>query len=85
MQEQYPQYKIGRGSYGTPEILDWGEGATLKLGSFCSTAVGVKIFVVGEHRTGWITTYPFSVLWKLARKYNRHPRTKGNVIIRNEV
>ncbi len=85
LQGRYPQYEIGRGSYGKPQILDWGEGATLKLGAFCSIADGVKIFLGGEHRTDWVTTYPFSVLWKSARQQNGHPRSKGDVIIGNDV
>jgi hypothetical protein len=44
------------------KVLTWGEGATLKVGKFCSFADHVSIFLGGEHRTDWVTTYPFNVL-----------------------
>ena len=82
---QLPQYDIGRWTYGKPKIMSWGEGATLKIGSFCSFAPDVKVFLGGEHRTDWVTTYPFSVLWEIAKKFTGHPATKGDVIIGNDV
>lgn len=85
LKNRYPQYDIGRHSYGNPEIRTWKEGSTLKMGAFCSIADGVKIFLGGEHRTDWVTTYPFSVLWDCARDISGHPRTKGDVIIGNDV
>ena len=83
--EKYPQYEIGRGTYGAPEIFTWNEGATLKIGAFCSFASGVKLLLGGEHRIDWVTTYPFNVLWENARHITGHPRTKGDVIIGNDV
>lgn len=61
LQERYPEYRIGRTSYGTPKVLRWGEGATLEIGEYCSIAAGVKIFLGGNHRLDWVTTYPFTV------------------------
>lgn len=81
----YPQYKIGRYTYGNPQVLSWGEGATLVIGSFCSIATGVKIFLGGDHRSDWVTTYPFPALWKSAKDIKGHPHSKGNVIIGNDV
>ncbi|CAN5649644.1 CatB-related O-acetyltransferase [soil metagenome] len=85
MQQRYPRQRIGRYSYGSPEIHDWGEGARLEMGSFCSVAAGVQIFLGGEHRTDWVTTFPFNVLWPEARDIKGHPRTKGDVRIGNDV
>ena len=85
LQKRYPQYEIGRGSYGNPKIFTWGEGATLKIGSFCSIAGGVQIFLGGEHRVDWVTTYPFNVLWEEGRDIPGHPKTKGDVKIGNDV
>ena len=82
---RYPKYDIGRHSYGNPEIRTWKEGSTLKIGAFCSIADGVIIFLGGEHRIDWVTTYPFSVLWDSAKGIKGHPRTKGDVIIGNDV
>lgn len=85
LREKYPQYEIGRFTYGDPQILTWNEGATLKIGAFCSIAAGVKIFLGGEHRTDWVTTYPFNVLWERGRQIHGHPKTKGDVTIGNDV
>jgi chloramphenicol O-acetyltransferase type B len=85
IRERYPQYEIGRGTYGKPQISSWGEGATLRIGAFCSIASGVNIYLGGEHRTDWVTTYPFSVLWKVGKHIKGHPKTKGDVIIGNDV
>jgi len=79
------RFSVGRGTYGKPEILHWGEPATLKVGSFCSIARGVRIFLGGNHRIDWITTYPFPVFRESARAIAGHPATKGDVIIGHDV
>lgn len=85
LHQRYARYPIGRGTYGWPRIVDAGEGATVSIGAFCSIAKGVKIMLGGEHHTEWVTTYPFSVLWPAARPIAGHPKTKGDVIIGNDV
>lgn len=85
IKELYPQYEIGRNTYGKPQIISWGEGAIFRIGAFCSIAHGVKIFLGGEHRTDWVTTYPFNYLWESAKHIKGHPKTKGDVIIGNDV
>lgn len=86
LQERYPQYAIGRHSYGDLKVRHWGEGARLEIGAFCSFAEGVKILLGGEHRVDWVTTFPFSVLWKQAAGgITGHPHSKGDVIIGNDV
>ncbi|MBM4263023.1 MAG: CatB-related O-acetyltransferase [Deltaproteobacteria bacterium] len=86
LQERFPEYEFGRGSYaGDLEVLSWGEGATLRVGNFCSIADGVTILLGGEHRTDWVTSYPFSVLWDKARHIVGHPATKGDVTIGSDV
>ena len=85
LSERYPNYKIGCGTYGDLEVLSWGEGATLTIGSYTSVASGAKVFLGGEHRIDWVTTYPFNVLWESAKQYKGHPKTKGDVVIGNDV
>lgn len=85
IQKRYPQYTFGNGTYGFPEIFDWSEGATLKMGAYCSIANGVKIFLGGEHRTDWVTTYPFMEFLPQAKNIKGHPATKGDVVIGNDV
>ena len=86
--DQKYKNNIGEYSYGNPRIMDWNEGATLTIGKFCSISEGVTIFLGGEHRYDWITTYPFSALteiWPQAKNIKGHPKTKGDVIIENDV
>ena len=73
--------KLRKGTYGAPEVRHWGEPATLKVGAYCSIAVDVKIFLGGNHRIDWITTYPFTVARESAKGIKGHPTTKGDVII----
>jgi acetyltransferase-like isoleucine patch superfamily enzyme len=79
------RFSVGRGTYGEPKIVHYGENVTLRVGSFCSIAEGVKIILAGNHRTDWITTYPFSVFRDSARTIPGHPATKGDVIIGHDV
>jgi acetyltransferase-like isoleucine patch superfamily enzyme len=86
LRERYAQYDIGRESYGDLNVRSWNEGASLQVGAFCSIAAGVKVFLGGEHRTDWVTTFPFPVLWpSQAGNIQGHPRTRGDVIIGNDV
>ncbi len=67
-------YEVGVGTYGDPTILHWGESATLKVGAYCSIADGVKIYLGGNHRVDWITTYPFSEFPGKRKAYQWAPR-----------
>ena len=82
---RYPQYRIGRHSYGGLIVRDGGEGAVLSIGDYCSIAEGVKVFTGLEHRADWVTTFPFNVLWPSASQFTGHPKTKGDVVIGNDV
>ena len=81
----YSAYEIGSWTYGTPTVLSWGEGAKLQIGRYCSFADGVTVLLGGEHRTDWITTFPFNVLFAEASHISGHPKTRGDVIIGNDV
>lgn len=85
MCEKYPEYDIGKESYGNIELLKFGADGELKIGSYTSIANGVKIFLGGEHRMDWVTTFPFNVLWKEGRGIKGHPHTKGDVVIGSDV
>ncbi len=85
LNQQFPQYNIGKWSYGNLKVLSRKGGASLKIGSFCSFSTEVKIFLGGEHRTDWVTTYPFNYLWESAKEFTGHPATKGDVVIGNDV
>ncbi|MDR2194178.1 MAG: CatB-related O-acetyltransferase [Treponema sp.] len=72
-------------TYGTPLISYWDDKTTLKIGKFCSIAGGVEILLGGEHRTDWISTYPFNAFIENYKYIKGHPHTKGNIIIGNDV
>lgn len=82
----YPNYKLGRGTYGLPIVLDWKEGTTLEIGSYCSISKNVQIFLGGVHRTNWVSTFPFpKFLPELSNLIDSFGVTKGSVIIGNDV
>jgi acetyltransferase-like isoleucine patch superfamily enzyme len=79
---------IGDFSYGNPVVYSWDEGTHLSVGKFCSIAEGVVFLLGGEHRTDWVTTYPFNVLhkdWPTAQRIYGHPATKGDIVVGNDV
>lgn len=89
LREHYPEifhlFSIGDYTYGQPEILHSGEGATLTIGKYCSIAEKVKIFLEGNHRPDWVSTYPVTILWNRNTKIDGHPSTKGNISIGHDV
>lgn len=81
---------VGRHTYGHEHITvhHWGEPTELRIGAFCSIADRVHIFLGGNHRTDWVSTYPFAEFvktWPQAQGIEGHPATKGNVVIGNDV
>ncbi|HSG22184.1 MAG TPA: CatB-related O-acetyltransferase [Azonexus sp.] len=83
-------FTIGRFTYGYENIsvFQSGEGASLNIGSFCSIAPAVTIFLGGNHRTDWITTFPFGHIFQNElgdEKTPGHPSTNGNVTIGDDV
>lgn len=83
--KQYAGCSIGDWTYGKPIIYRWNDETKLNIGKFCSIADGVKIILGGEHRTDWVSTYPFSEFFKNVSNVKGHPATKGDVIIGNDV
>jgi len=55
----------------------------LKIGKFCSIAMGTTIYLGSEHHVEWVTTYPFFAKFKKASFASN--TTKGDVIIGNDV
>ena len=82
----------GRHSYGIQniKIRSWKEGAHLFIGGFCSIADNQTIFLGGNHRTDWATTFPFGHILKDEFPAgeingNGHPTSKGHIVIGNDV
>ncbi len=82
--------EVGRHTYGHEQITvrHWGEPAKLRIGSFCAIADRIEVFLGGNHRTDWVTMYPFPAFaeqWETAREISGHPSTNGDVTIGNDV
>ena len=83
-------FQIGEFTYGCPEVVGRGEGCKLSIGRYCSISSDVTIFLGGNHRTDWISAYPFSAP-ELNRDFPEaastvgHPASKGEVVIGNDV
>ena len=78
----------GAYTYGRCNVLNWGEPYTLTVGKFCSIAANINVYTGGNHRTDWVTTYPFGhVHTKIFNTFNGsgHPASNGNVTIGNDV
>ena len=65
-----------------------GIGTDLVIGKFCSVASNVTIFLGGNHRTDWVTTYPFGYIYN--QEFGGEPSSEtiysnGNVLIGNDV
>lgn len=83
--------EYGEYTYGIHNLLihHWNTTAKLKIGKFCSIAGNVNIYLSGNHRVDWCTTYPFGHVFKdtfpKGEDVTGHPATKGDVIIGNDV
>jgi acetyltransferase-like isoleucine patch superfamily enzyme len=89
---RYNKFDIGDYTYGFPRIFDYDadddvatKPTKLKIGKFCSIGSDVTIILGSEHRTDWVTTYPFNINFNKFRHIKGHPHTKGDVIIGNDV
>ncbi|HEX8166589.1 MAG TPA: CatB-related O-acetyltransferase [Beijerinckiaceae bacterium] len=81
-------FRVGEYSYGRPKVRFAETGAPLVIGRYCSIADRVEIFLGGNHRTSWITTYPFDNLpglWPARPSPERSHVTRGGVAIGNDV
>lgn len=79
---------VGAFTYGAQHIqVAFGGQAQLHIGKFCSIATGCTVFLGGNHRTDWITTYPFAHIHQdvFPCQNPGHPATRGDVIIGNAV
>lgn len=78
---RYPRYSVGVGTYGIPDVVEFGDDTVLKIGSYTSIAAGVQILLGGEHRTDWLTTYPFPAMVDAVNDIKDYAPSKGDVVI----
>ena len=95
--------KIGKYTYGLSEKnVHWTDKAydydnnyrqpKLNVGKYCSIGLHSKIFLGGNHRHDWITTFPFQVRWthnstfkSIPEHIEGYPHSNGDVNIGNDV
>jgi acetyltransferase-like isoleucine patch superfamily enzyme len=82
---EYAQYYVGEWTYGSPAVEGYRGNESLKIGKFCSISTDVTLFVGGEHRWDWVTTYPFPDVCRDARFFKGHANSKGPIVIGNDV
>ena len=90
VRQQYPvpetdKVSVGDFTYGAPFIATSNDTAKACIGKFCSFAKDVTMLLEEDHRTEWNSTYPFNT-WMEEFSYNKkHPTSKGDIIIGNDV
>jgi acetyltransferase-like isoleucine patch superfamily enzyme len=80
-------FEIGDYTYGEPVVRfsRW-EGAKLKIGNYCSIASDVEIILGLNHRSDWISTYPFKAGQdRTTSGAARELSSKGDVVIGSDV
>jgi acetyltransferase-like isoleucine patch superfamily enzyme len=82
---EYRGFSIGEWTYGHPHVPRGDDGTTLRIGRFCSFASGVTILTGCNHRTDWISTYPFQHVYGPDRPLPFPSRSKGDVMIGHDV
>lgn len=79
-------FSIGEHSYGRPKVRFANSGCRLTIGRYCSIADKVEILLGGNHRTDWVSTYPFGAfpdIWPEAPQ-DFHA-SRGDVVIGSDV
>lgn len=80
---------IGKYTYGHwNTILHFADDARFTCGKFCSLANNLNIYLGGNHRTDWISTFPFGHIYQdIFDGWDGvgHPTTKGDVVVGNDV
>lgn len=93
IQKKYEQTETDNGilqvdefTYGTVVIFggEGKDGNKVSIGKFCSIALGVLV-ILSEHNTNWCSTYPFNDMMYEYSYLEGHPKSKGDVIIGNDV
>ena len=81
-------FEVGAHSYGRPKVRFPEAGRRLAIGSYCSFADRVEILLGGNHRSDWVTTYPFGAFpgsWPAAAGRADHHGSRGDVVIGSDV
>ncbi len=82
--------KVGKFTYGVGniELAHHKNAPQLSIGRFCSIAGNVRIFTGANHRSDWMTSYPFGTVYEDffgSQIPVGFPHSKGPVSIGNDV
>ena len=71
---------MGKHSYcGSPIVCLFADKANLTIGKYCSIAENLTVYLGGNHRVEWISTFPIPPVEA------DHQASKGDVVIGNNV
>lgn len=85
---------IGAYSYGGDDSISvvavQGSQRRVVIGKFCSLADGLRFYLDVDHRTDWVTTFPFSEFSALPHFESGatvvgHPKSNGDIVLGNDV
>ena len=74
---------MGHRSYGEPILR--GDISDVTVGKFCSIAQNVIMDCGWHHNTEFVTTFPLNVFFDKLKHITGHPKSKGNILIGNDV
>jgi probable biosynthetic protein (TIGR04098 family) len=77
-------FEIGDYSIGAPTIRSFGDGARLKVGRYCSIAVGTTFILGGHHRTDAVTSFPLGLAFDALRR-EEFPTSRGDIVVGSDV
>ena len=83
-------FVVGKHTFGAEymSVKQWKHSTSLSIGSFCSIADNITVFLGGNHRIDWVSTYPFPEFheeWRNSEGIKNYQATKGNVVVKNDV
>lgn len=79
----FEHVKIGNGSYGELNVIDFGGDNNLIIKNYVSIAQNVTFILNGEHYTDRISTYPFKV--KILKTHDSESFGNGDIIVCDDV
>jgi len=81
----YSNVVVGFGTYGVPTVHDSSGGTLLRIGSYCSIASGVQVFLGSNHRTDWVSSYPFPAFFDEVASVKHFVMSRGDVTVGSDV
>lgn len=77
--------EIGHRSYGVPKIHGRSGNYRVRIGRYSSISSDVHFFLHADHRTDWVSTFPFAEMLPGTAKVPGHPASRGDILVGNDV